>query len=165
MKIVILEDNAERRVAMQACLESRFRQYEIKFFGTSKGMIGYLREHRDEALCIALDHDLEPESHGAGVVVDPGTGRDVADFLAHHAPVCPIVIHTTNVPAAVGMEMVLQESNWTTYRVLPHDDLEWIATDWFRTMRQAIVRSAKQSATTEAVGSVSSGSQIGESNG
>jgi hypothetical protein len=146
LKIVILEDNSERRAEMQACIQSRFHQYEIKFFATSHSMIGYLRDHLDDALCIALDHDLEPEVDESGAMVDAGIGRDVADYLAQQAPVCPVVIHTTNVPAAAGMEMVLQESNWKTYKVLPHDDLEWIATDWFRAMRQAIVRSVKQPA-------------------
>ena len=73
-------------------------------------------------------------------MLDPGTGREVADYLAAKTPVCPVVIHTTNTPAALGMEMVLKDAHWKTYRVLPFDDLEWIPTDWFRTVRRAIVR-------------------------
>ena len=37
------------------------------------------------------------------------------------------------------MERILREAGWKTFRVVPFNDLEWIASDWFRTMRRAIV--------------------------
>jgi hypothetical protein len=59
-----------------------------------------------------------------GRLLDPGTGREVADDLARRSAVCPVVIHTTNSSAAVGMEMVLREARWKTYSVYPLEGLE-----------------------------------------
>jgi hypothetical protein len=55
-----------------------------------------------------------------------------------------VVIHSTNSAAATGMEMVLQEAQWQTRRVVPFGDLEWIPTQWFRAVRRAIVAQAKR---------------------
>ena len=142
MKILVLEDNADRQAAMKRCLEDRFYQFEAGFFDDAREMTEYLDSHLDETILISLDHDLELKSNGAGDTLDPGTGREVADYLARHRPVCPVIIHTTNAPAAAGMEMVLQENKWETRRVAPFGDLEWIPTQWFRNVRQAIVATA-----------------------
>jgi hypothetical protein len=142
MKIVILEDNEDRRTEMSRCLADRFYQYETKFFDSAAEMTDYLAAHLDETLVISLDHDLDLKSGPDGRCVDPGTGRDVADYLARKAPGCPVLICTTNTPAAHGMERVLREAHWQTQRILPFDDLEWISKEWFRSMRRAIVGSA-----------------------
>jgi hypothetical protein len=139
MKIVILEDNVERQGEMRHCLADRFGQFDTLFFAVSSEMNAYLDAHLSETLAISLDHDLDLLPGANGTWIDPGTGREVADFLAGRAPVCPIIIHTTNVPAAAGMEFALQEASWVTERVVPHDDLEWIAADWFPALRRAIV--------------------------
>jgi Cyclic-phosphate processing Receiver domain len=139
MKIVILEDNDERQAEMRRCLQDRFHQYELVFFADAAAMVDYLATRLDDTIAICLDHDLELIPDGQGRPLDPGTGRVVADFLASQSPRCPVVIHTSNSAAAVGMEMVLQEAGWKTYRVLPMNDLEWITTDWFRSVRRAIV--------------------------
>ena len=141
-KIVILEDNAERRAAMQVCLQDRFHQFEIVFLSDACAMQRCCEADLDDAIVIALDHDLELVPGPDGRCFDPGTGRDVANYLAGKKPVCPVVIHSTNSSAAVGMEMVLQQGGWKTYRVIPGDDLDWIATAWFRTLRRAIVDNA-----------------------
>lgn len=134
-KIVILEDNAERQRAMQGWLREHFYSFEAHFFAVASEIIDYLRDHLSEAIAISLDHDLELLPGSDGSLVDPSTGREVAEFLATCSPVCPVIIHTTNSPAAVGMEMVLQEANWETRRVVPHDDLVWIEEDWFPALR------------------------------
>jgi hypothetical protein len=131
-------------MAMRRCLRDRFPQFEARFFEESAGAIDYLRDHFCDTLVICLDHDLELVPGADGRLVDPGTGRDVADFLARHPPVCPVVIHSTNSAAATGMEMVLQEAQWQTQRVVPYGDLEWIPTQWFRAVRRAIVGQAKR---------------------
>jgi CheY-like chemotaxis protein len=143
MKIAILEDNADRRAVMQSCLADRFHQYELHFFDEVSEMIDFLEESLPETIVIALDHDLELKPGPSGKPIDPGTGRDVADYLARKAPACPIIIHTTNVSAARGMEKVLHDANWETHRVVPFDDLSWIAGDWFRTIRRAIIGTAR----------------------
>lgn len=139
MKIAILEDNEERQAAMQTCLTDRFHQFETCFFTGALAFIDFLNEHLSETIVVSLDHDLELIPDDSGRMIDPGTGRDVAEYLAQQAPVCPVVIHTSNSAAAQGMEMVLQEANWETHRVLPVDDLKWISDHWFRTIRRAIV--------------------------
>src|SRR5262245_11343622 len=139
MKIAILEDNEERQAVMRACLADRFYQYDSRIFDDSAEMIRFLAVHLVDTLAISLDHDLELKPGPKGRCIDPGTGREVADFLAGREPVCPVIIHTTNSQAAAGMVMVLREARWKTRRVLPFDDLSWIEADWFPAIRRAIV--------------------------
>jgi Cyclic-phosphate processing Receiver domain len=143
-KIAILEDNAERKAEMLRCLEDKFYQFEKRFFDTPAAMIGFFKKELPEVVAISLDHDFELVPAGDGKVHDPGTGREVADFLAQQIPSCPVIIHSSNSSAATAMEMLLQEANWPTYRVCPCGDLDWIAGAWLRTMRNAIVRSVKE---------------------
>jgi CheY-like chemotaxis protein len=142
-KIVILEDNAERRAAMQRCLQDRFYQFDAVFFQAAAPMLEYCTQHLDETILIDLDHDLELQPLPDGRCLDPGTGREVANFLAGKKAVCPVIIHTTNGPAGDAMAMVLQDAHWQTHRVVPTDDLEWIPTNWFRVVRRAIVGNTK----------------------
>lgn len=137
--IAILEDDAGLQAAMADCLQDRFPQYPARFFATAGEMIWHLRRHLPEVLAIGLDHDLELVPVVNNSVLNSGTGRDVADYLASEVPVCPVVIHTTNDAAAIGMERVLQETGWATSRVVPYCDLEWVSEVWLRAMRDAIV--------------------------
>jgi len=139
MKIAILEDNQDRQAIMRAWLSDRFYQYEACLFDDAGEMIRFLESHLADTLVISLDHDLELKPGPQGRCIDPGTGREVADYLAGKEPVCPVVIHTTNTQAAAGMERVLQDAHWKTRRVVPFDDMEWISTHWFPTIRRAIV--------------------------
>lgn len=144
MNIVILEDNKERRTLMSDCLKDRFYQFEHHFFASAAEMIEFLDQSLNNTLLIGLDHDLELRPGPHGKSIDLGTGRQVADYLARKPAVCPVVIHSSNSDAAVGMEIVLQEAHWTTSRVYPCDDLEWITTQWFPAIRRAIVASARK---------------------
>jgi CheY-like chemotaxis protein len=138
-KIAILEDNEDRQAVMRAFLKDRFYTYDARIFDDAGAMIRYLEEHLADTLVISLDHDLELKPGPDGRCFDPGTGREVADYLANKEPVCPVIIHTSNSQAALGMEMVLKDAHWKTRRVLPFDDSHWIATDWFPAVRRAIV--------------------------
>jgi CheY-like chemotaxis protein len=139
MKIVILEDNAERQAMMRACLADRFYTFEPKFFDTAAETIDFLRENLRETVAIALDHDLEMKVGSHGRLLDPGTGREVASFLATQEPACPVILHSTNTDAVVGMHEELEEAGWKTKRVVPFEDMTWIERDWFFAMRRAIV--------------------------
>ena len=139
LKLVILEDNVDRRRLMREMVDDRFPQYELRFFLTAGETIAYLREHFDQLLAVVLDHDLDLIPVDGSRFVDPGTGRDVADFLAGQPAVCPVIIHSTNSPAVIGMMAVLDETGWTTHRVIPMGDLEWIPSLWFPAVRKAIV--------------------------
>src|SRR5258707_13482673 len=116
MKIVILEDNPERAATMRHCLADRFYQYDAQFFDDAAMMKDYLEVNLPETLLICLDHDLELKSTPTGESLDPGTGRDVADYLSSKTPVCPVVIHTTNSAAGQGMEAILKDARWKTFR-------------------------------------------------
>lgn len=139
MKIAILEDNVERQQVMRECLADRFTMFDIRFFDVAAEIIGFLDTHLTDTLVIALDHDLELKTGPDGRCRDPGTGRDVANFLAAKKPVCPIIIHTSNSDAAIGMQMVLKDSGWKVRRVMPMNDTQWIIDEWFPTLRRAIV--------------------------
>lgn len=142
MQIVILEDNLDRRRVMLDCLRDRLWQYEVLFFRTASDMICHLEQHLSRVLAISLDHDLEPVEPQPPGSTDPGTGRDVANFLAARRPTCPVVIHSSNTFGALGMKGVLDERHWPTHVITPFDDTAWIAEAWFPTMRRAIVDAA-----------------------
>lgn len=144
-KIAILEHNPNRRQIMRSCLAGRFHMYEAHFFDEACALIEFLKSHLDECLVIALDHDLELKSDPDGRCIDCGTGRDVVDYLATRKPACPIIIHTSNSDAAVGMQMVLKDANWKTRRVVPFDDMNWIEKEWFPAIRRAIVGPTRHS--------------------
>jgi CheY-like chemotaxis protein len=143
MKIVILEDNEDRQAAMKRLLADRFHTFEAQFFANAFDVIQYLREHLSETIAISLDHDLEIQMSN-GEAHDPGTGREVAEFLATQSPVCAVILATTNRPAAVAMETALREAGWHTRQIVPWNDLEWIAKDWFPAIRRAIVDAARE---------------------
>jgi hypothetical protein len=152
MAIAILEDNAERRDVMSACLRDRFPQYRHCVFTSADGIIRFLEEELANTVAICLDHDLDLIEGANGRCIDPGTGRDVADFLAARTPVCPVVVHTTNAVAAVGMESALTDAGWVIRRVVPYGDLDWIGETWLRAVRDAIVAAAVPMRPTAAVG-------------
>jgi hypothetical protein len=137
--IVILEDNADRIAVMDDCLADKFPFFERQFFRTAAAANDWLDHGLSQVVCVSLDHDLEPLSPDHP---DPGTGRRVADYLATFRPVCPVIIHTTNRPAADGMELALVDGGWSVERVMPYEDCRWIAEAWLPLIRQVIVDSA-----------------------
>jgi hypothetical protein len=139
MKIIILEDNCDRREAMARYLADRIPSFDPVFFESPHPMLAYLRDHLGEAVCISLDHDMELINDGTGRLVDPGTGREVADFIATQSPQCPVILHTTNTVAADGMWAVLVDAGWQVHRVVPWGNLEWVHVAWGHTMRRAIL--------------------------
>lgn len=138
MKIVILEDNAERRAAMRAIIADHFSAFDTHFFDESAAMIAFLEANLADTIAISLDNDLDMKPGPDGRSIDVGEGRQVAEFLGARAPVCPVVIATTNAGAAVAMTETLRAARWKTRRVVPFDDTAWVATDWFPAMRRAI---------------------------
>ncbi|HLN33338.1 MAG TPA: cyclic-phosphate processing receiver domain-containing protein [Gemmataceae bacterium] len=146
MRALILEDNRDRRVAMIGRLAERFPFLHVTFFDASKKMIEFMESDKlQDIAMISLDHDLELISGSQGDWIDAGTGLDVARWLSKRPkPICPVVVHTTNSRAGGKMMRLLERSNWVAHRVIPHDDLLWIDTDWFRVTRNAIVDFAPQ---------------------
>jgi hypothetical protein len=144
MKIVVLEDNAERVAVMRACIADRFSTFDLRIFDDARDTIRYLNSHLSETLVVALDNDLEMKTGPDGRCLDAGEGRQVAEFLATKPPVCPVLIHTTNSDAAIAMEETLRRAGWKTRRVVPFDGMNWIESDWFFAVRRAIVGPIKR---------------------
>jgi CheY-like chemotaxis protein len=136
--ILVLEDDEDRAAAMKQVLAERFGQYKRVFFDNAPETIAWLKENLRETALICLDHDLGPNRHLGDDVFDPGTGRDVVDYLASQIPHCPVVMHTTNDWAAPGMEMALKDVGWKCSRVIPSTDLKWVETIWFRQVSKFI---------------------------
>lgn len=143
LQIVILEDNLDRQRVMRDCLADRFPQYGVRFFVTAGEAIAFLRANLERVLAIALDHDLDLIPVDPRRNIDPGSGRDVADFLANQPPTCPVLIHSTNAPAALAMRTELEECGWKCERVIPGPGEDWIRADWLIEVRNAIVRSVE----------------------
>ncbi|HEX3148214.1 MAG TPA: response regulator [Gemmataceae bacterium] len=144
MKIVILEDNADRQAIMRRLLADRFCTIDTHFFDNVPEAIEFLDVHLGETLVVALDNDLDMKPGPDGRMIDQGEGRHVAEFLAGRRPACPVVIHTTNSAAAEAMIETLRGTGWKTRRVIPFDDMAWIESDWFPAMRRAIVGPIKK---------------------
>src|SRR5260221_570987 len=123
MKIAILEDNLDRQAVMRRCLADRFYTFEARFFDESAEMIRFLAEHLAETVAISLDNDLEMKPGPHGRMIDPGSGVEVAKYLASREPVCTVIIHTTNTDAAEKSKTLLEEAGWRTRRVVPFDDM------------------------------------------
>lgn len=138
-KIAILEDNLDRQAVMRRCLADRFYTFEACFFDEAGEMIRFLDRHLTETLAISLDNDLDLKPGPDGRLIDPGSGVEVAEYLAGFPAVCPVVIHTTNTGAAAAMKAALKEAGWRTRRVIPFEDMTWIETNWFFALRRAIV--------------------------
>ena len=127
--IVILDDESRRLAAMKVALSKRLPDYRVATFANAADTIEWLQDNLAEVTLISLDHDLLPSGPDAP---DPGSGRDVADFLASRSPVCHVIIHTTNSMAAPSMQMVLDDAGWPNSRVCPYGDLDWVTEWWIR---------------------------------
>jgi hypothetical protein len=138
--VAVLEDDDRRQEGMRALLAAELPEHAPAFFDNAPKMIAWLRLHLQSVALLCLDHDLGPNRREGDTVFDPGCGRDVADYVASHAPVCPVVIHTTNSYAAPGMAQALEEGGWRVERVVPFSDLEWLSRVWIGTVRDTLAR-------------------------
>lgn len=139
-KIAILEDDSRRIQAMLASLDRRYPSYEITVFDGPPEMIAWLKGHLHETVLICLDHDLGANRIISGNLTDPGTGRDVADYLSDEEPCCPLLIHSSNPMAAPGMLMVLEDAGWKCSRLSPYNDLEWVDEAWVPEVESYLLR-------------------------
>jgi hypothetical protein len=134
--VVLLEDDPRRAELMLHAVTAL--GLPLVQFDNAPDMPIWLRESLPNAVLIALDHDLGPSRLRDGERFEPGIGRDVADYLAGCSPTCPILIHSSNSPAAQGMLFCLEGAGWNVTRVYPFDDLAWIERDWEPELRRLI---------------------------
>jgi len=138
--IAVLEDNEERIAEMQRVLADKFPFFDHHFSRTAPTQIAWLQQYSESAICLCLDHDLDPPA--SNPACDPGTGRDVVEFLIGGEAAFPVIVHTTNAHAGVAMMELLNERRWQAVRVMPYEDLKWIAEAWLPAVRQAILDAA-----------------------
>ena len=132
--ILILEDNDERIVGFQKAVDGMAGGFELKIWRDAHSMIAECAEYFPSTALICLDHDLNPQP---GVTIDPGTGLDVAKFLADFLPVCQVLIHSTNADRVYSMHNELRFAGWTVDRVGPLGT-DWIETTWLRRMKELL---------------------------
>ncbi len=129
--ILILEDNGERIAAFQKTVAVLGDDFEPKVWRDARSMCAECAAYFSNAALISLDHDLNPMP---GVTSDPGTGLDVAQFLGDFLPVCPVLIHTSNMDRLWTMHNELRFAGWIVDRVGPIGT-DWIETSWLRSVR------------------------------
>jgi ADP-ribosylglycohydrolase len=132
--ILILEDNEERIVAFQAAVKALGPEYQLKVWRDAPTMIAGCEEFFPNTVLVSLDHDLNP---ALGSTSDPGTGLDVARFLGDFLPVCPVLIHSSNIDRVYSMHNELRFSGWIVDRVGPIGP-DWVETSWVRSARKLL---------------------------
>jgi ADP-ribosylglycohydrolase len=130
--ILILEDNDERIAAFQKAVATLGDGFGLKVWRDAPSMCAECEDYFPTVALISLDHDLNLMP---GATVDPGTGLDVAKFLAECRPACPVIIHSTNAERAHSMHNELRFADWTAERVGPIGT-GWIETIWLRKARE-----------------------------
>lgn len=136
--IAILEDDDSRATTMRHELVQRFPELKCEVFDNAPDMIAWFRQSLNTVTIMSLDHDLGANRQRGGKIFDPGTGRDVVDFLLSQNPICPVIIHTTNQFGGDGMRYALEDAHWVVKRIVPHNDLEWISKDWIEIVAREI---------------------------
>ena len=142
--IAILDDEACRIERMKEVLARLYPSHQAVFFETAPDMVEWLRENLTKVILFSLDHDLGPNQKRDGQVFEPGTGQNIVHVLARHAPVAPVIIHSTNAIAAPEMVTELEGAGWTVHRVQPYADrdLEWIGESWKKMVVACLVENA-----------------------
>ncbi|MGA2071093.1 MAG: cyclic-phosphate processing receiver domain-containing protein [Sedimentisphaerales bacterium] len=110
--------------------------FELKVWRNAKKMINELDRYMQMSVLISLDHDLNPVKPGGS---DPGDGLDVAKFLALRDPMCPVIIHSSNVSRSDMMMGELELGGWEVKRIVPIGD-DWIEIDWASLAKQLIYK-------------------------
>jgi ADP-ribosylglycohydrolase len=132
--ILILEDNDERVAAFQKAIATMGEGFKLKLWRDAPSMVAECEKFFPDAALISLDHDLNPMPE---TTADPGTGLDVARYLADFMPVCPVLIHSSNTDCVYSMHNELRFAGWMTDRVGPIGS-DWIETSWLSGVRRLL---------------------------
>src|SRR5258707_11088677 len=126
--VLILEDNNDRIAAFRRVVVVLGSDFELKIWRDAYSMCTECEASFPSAALISLDHDLNPQP---GETADPGTGVDVARFLGDFLPVCPVLIHSSNIDRVWSMHNELRFAGWMVDQVGPLGT-DWIETSWLR---------------------------------
>ncbi len=131
--ILILEDDDHRVRGFQGAVASVGREFLVRIWHDAPTMIAESPGCFAAACLVSLDHDLQAMAGEE----DPGTGLDVAEFLSLHAPVCPVILHTSNFDGRLSMHNKLRAGGWTVATVPPRET-DWIQTSWLPIARRLL---------------------------
>jgi ADP-ribosylglycohydrolase len=137
-KLLLLEDNADRINDFRSAVEELGPDWQLVLWQDAPSMLSSCEQHFEDVRLISLDHDLNPQP---GASCDPGTGRHVAQLLAGHLPLCPVIIHSTNADAAWSMHNDLRFAGWHVERVGPIGN-DWVRKLWLPKVRELLATSA-----------------------
>jgi len=121
-RVLILDEDAGRRADFQRV--ARTLGLEVKVWDDAHTMQSECEHFLKDAALISLEHDL-----------DRGSGLDVAKFLAERAPVCPVIVHTSNSDRSYSIMNELRFANWMVDRVGPIGD-RWVDKYWAKKARE-----------------------------
>ena len=124
--ILILEDNADRIRGFEAAVTTVGHGLFVRLWCDAPTMISECEACFKDACLISLDHDSIAQS---GVPRDPGTGLEVAEFLARRKPICPVILHTSNNEGRWSMHNELRFAGWNVEIVGPLEP-DWIHRSW-----------------------------------
>lgn len=103
MKVLILEDSAERMLAFN----ERFRNWEVYHVEHAQDAVDLLKKNEFDLIC--LDHDLG----GKQMQYDrEDCGMIVAEYLHANPVKARIVIHSFNTPRAMAMKSLLPQAEY-----------------------------------------------------
>ena len=134
--ILILEDNEERISDFTKAVQQLGDGYEAKFWRDAHSMCLECEAFFPTAALVSLDHDLNP---APGATADPGTGFEVAKFLADFLPVCPVLLHSSNTDRVYSMQNEFRFAGWTADR-LELLGTDWIGTSWLSKAREILLQ-------------------------
>lgn len=138
--ILVLEDNQDRREAMRKWLIERLSMYELILTDDPAEFIGHIRNNIPNILAVSLDHDLHERPDQSTTL----TGMQVVDHLVTMPPAFPVLLHTSNRHDGERMNSRLTEFGWSVKWIIPFDGTNWVATDWYYALKQAIRGTAKR---------------------
>src|SRR3954453_14484557 len=110
--VLMLEDDPERLDRFE--MVAGKLGVELIWWPDARAMIAEVGPLLPTAALVSLDHDLMPIHD-----IEPGDGLDGAKHLA---PLCPVIIHTSNRLRGDAMEGELDLAGWTYHRVAPIGD-------------------------------------------
>jgi hypothetical protein len=132
--LLMLEDDTDRIERFTACMRAIDPSLRLVIWRSARKMVSEVEPFLPSARLISLDHDLEPQE---GDLEDPGDGIDVARFLASRAPVCPVIIHSSNGTRADWMMGEFELARWRCKRVAPIGE-DWIEAYWRHVVKRLL---------------------------
>lgn len=134
--LLMLEDDRDRLERFIRSLNAIDDSLPLVVWRSATRMLRELESYLPSARLISLDHDLEPEDSDSE---DPGDGMDVARYLAERAPVCPVIVHSSNRTRSDWMLGELELGGWSSRSVAPIGD-DWIEAYWQVVVREMLNR-------------------------